>query len=894
MKPGKVRDNAAKPVVMMLFAGQGSQGEGCGKRLYECQSTFKKTVDAIEAEWLPLAGWSLREAMFQCEKPGLDETWKAQPLLFMIQTALYETFKSWGVYADVVCGHSAGELGSIYAGGAYSLQEMTRVAYHRSRLQQSTSGCGRMLYVNKSRAEVEAIFTENGIELGLGQIEVACVNAPSNTVVCGSYEKLQPAIALLKSKEVKAQLIVGDIAFHSSHMGGILKELKDSLGFLDGATKEFEVPVISSVTGGVETCFESDYWCNNVRQPVMFRDAMEYAMDTYKPDIILELSQHITLRSPAQDCFGKDVKATYIYTLIKEEDDAKHFARALGDLWQNGVTIDMQSNIPRPPPVSQDLPTYPFQLQVTKDINNDGPFFKKKPHWHSGPLIGKVLCESPKIWMTLMDKPTYPWMAQHIVQNVPIVPAAGYIEMICEAAGKTPCCLKDVAILHSCPIADAPRHLHVQFDEVVGDPNTFNFQIRSVALSDRAAATIHCVGAITVDEVPLDPKVPASIPVERTENYSEQLFDSKENFYEQLLGTYGGNFQYEGVFQINHDIWADPDSKGLWMKLTMDEKLFEGAKKMGYVLHPTIIDGGLQSFLPWLMRSADIFAIPSSYKTFHVLNELTSNELICIFSRDGTIHNRMGQLDFELGEHMSGHLALYDARDGSLLAYMREYRGHYSNNTRPEIPNSKYEAVWQPKAAVKLAPHAMKEDVPLHAWCAELCAAVLSTEVPKRRSGAEVRRFCRVLDVLPTGVEGEGLLDTVLPEFTKAGVRAELVLTHPDSERLQEVFDKYKDQPISLRAAPFDPMQPSPQNGVIRPASVDLAFVHMPEAAEGAEDPTKAFVAAFLPMILPGGRLVVLRPGQKPEILEAPAALPQPAPGRRPRRRTSPRRPNRQ
>ena len=65
----------------------------------------------------------------------------------MVQCALFELFKTWGIHPQVVVGHSSGEVAAAYACGALSLADATRLIFHRSHLQQRTTGSGRMLAI---------------------------------------------------------------------------------------------------------------------------------------------------------------------------------------------------------------------------------------------------------------------------------------------------------------------------------------------------------------------------------------------------------------------------------------------------------------------------------------------------------------------------------------------------------------------------------------------------------------------------------------------------------------------------------------------------------------------------------------------------------------------------
>ena len=109
----------------------------------------------------------------------------------MIQCALVELFKTWGVYPDCVVGHSSGEVAAAYASGALSLADATRLVFHRATLQQRVAGSGRMLAIGLDRPGVEELLDGLDIPFRLDgdrtvRVEIACENAP------GKHRRLRP------------------------------------------------------------------------------------------------------------------------------------------------------------------------------------------------------------------------------------------------------------------------------------------------------------------------------------------------------------------------------------------------------------------------------------------------------------------------------------------------------------------------------------------------------------------------------------------------------------------------------------------------------------------------------------------------------------------------------
>ena len=261
--------------LVMVFSGQGTQWAGCGRALYDANPVFRRAVDAIDAYWREHSESSLRDACFDAPQERLDECELAQPAIFMLQCALVELLKTWGVYPDCVIGHSSGEVAAAYACGALSLRDATRLVFHRATLQQRRAGSGRMLALGLDRSGVEQMLESLDIPFQREgkrppRIEIACENAPANTVVCGRAEDLQPIISNAERRNLQHRLIPGNIAFHSRAMDPIKEDALAALSFLDERSFDVEVPFVSSVTGAHIEHFGHDYWWSNIRQPVRF------------------------------------------------------------------------------------------------------------------------------------------------------------------------------------------------------------------------------------------------------------------------------------------------------------------------------------------------------------------------------------------------------------------------------------------------------------------------------------------------------------------------------------------------------------------------------------------------------------------------------------------------
>ena len=151
------------------------------------------------------------------------------------------------------------------------------------------AGCGRLLAVGAGVEAVKKLIPDY-----YGQVEVACINGPSATVLAGSEETLLKCKALMKQKNVPSTLIQGDIAFHSSMLDPAIPVIRSQLAFLDGAGSRTAhlAQFISTVTGEEEKTMSAEYWCRNLRGTVQFQRAIETVFSDPKtsPDLVIEVS----------------------------------------------------------------------------------------------------------------------------------------------------------------------------------------------------------------------------------------------------------------------------------------------------------------------------------------------------------------------------------------------------------------------------------------------------------------------------------------------------------------------------------------------------------------------------------------------------------------------------
>ncbi len=695
-----------KKRLAMVFSGQGTQWAGCGRELYASHPVFRRTIDAIEQHWRAHSRSSLRKACLSTSSAQkLDEVQLAQPAIFMIQCALLELLKTWGVYPDCVVGHSSGEVAAAYACGALSLADATRLVYHRAKLQQQVAGSGRMLAIGLDRAGTEHLLEELAMTAGPDSkapcFEVACENGPANTVICGAEHDMHCVIEELDRRKVQHSLIPGNIAFHSRVMDAIEQDVLRTLSFLDHRTFEFDVPFVSSVTGTESLRLDCSYWWSNIRQTVRFAEAMETVRRDYQPDVILEIAPHCALQPIIAQCMETASSApTVIPTFQRNVDTALSFHLAVGELFKAGVALDFAAQYPRPKPVTHLLPGHPREPSKLDNTHMDDEFGQKGGDYAHGPLVGhQIGCYHPLFEGRLCEA-AFPWLVEHRVHHAPIMPAAGFIELVLQAIEGKFVCIEMLEFLQPCPIPTVPVRLQTALHPTTNSHDEFTLTISTQAYEPDSSAELHCRGRLRLVNSDFSPKVPEHLSQIDTSGYEELEYAADDQLYERFETVLGETFQYGPQFRNMRQLRRDVATDNMLFEVEIDATLWRNGQQEGYFLFPTLLDGGLQSYLYDLMLGADLFAIPLRAENVTFLRPPTVSKMICHVTYPSGIRYEVddkGQYSVPAGEWVSGSLSCYDGATGDLFLHIDKYVSFISNPRRVELPNSKHQFVWQPK-----------------------------------------------------------------------------------------------------------------------------------------------------------------------------------------------------
>ncbi|GAB4585387.1 type I polyketide synthase [Nocardia sp. IFM 10818] len=573
-------DAAAK--IVFVYPGQGSQWTGMGAELLDSSTVFAESITRCEQALAPFVDWSLTEVL-RADSVALDRVDVVQPALWAIMIALTETWRSLGVTPAAVIGHSQGEIAAACIAGILTLEDAARIVALRSKIiAQRLAGHGGMASIALPAADVERILTDHP------DIGIAARNGQQSTVVAGPAEPLEQLLSALEQREIRVRRIPVDYASHTPGVEAIRADLDMALAPV--RPRPGDITFYSTVTGtpldGTE--LTADYWFRNLRQPVLFHPTVE-ALVAGNRTVFIEPSPHPVLIPALSE---SESAVTALGTLRRDDGGLPRLLTAAATAWTHGIDIGWAGVFPQARPVP--LPTYPFQRtrywmegQPTGTANlaaagqtalNHPLLFARidQPEGQEMLLTGRISLDA------------HPWLADHAVSGVLLLPGTAVLEMAVRAGDEVGCDLVEELTL-TAPLV-VPEHGGIQLRVRVspsGDGrHTISVHARPEDVLEGDEWTLHASGSLSRSGRSGRP-APAASAAQPARDAEPLAMDT---VYERFAGR---GYSYGPAFQGLRAVWLS--GRDVFAELALPEEQHAPAER--FTLHPALLDAAAQTVL---------------------------------------------------------------------------------------------------------------------------------------------------------------------------------------------------------------------------------------------------------------------------------------------------------
>ncbi|WP_249030876.1 polyketide synthase dehydratase domain-containing protein, partial [Micromonospora echinospora] len=348
------------------------------------------------------------------------------------------------------------------------------------------------------------------------------------------------------------------------------------------------VPVVSNLTGALADAGElrtPDYWVRHVREAVRFADGVT-ALRAAGVDTFVEVGPQSVLTAMADEVLPGDGDILAVAAQRRDRSEVSGLLAALGQLHVNGVAVTWPQWFTGVGARRVDLPTYAFQHQRywpttgrPRAGNVSGAGLGDAEH----PLLGAAvdLAGDDEVVLTgRLSLTTHPWLADHAVAGVTLVPGTALVELAVRAGDEVGLSrLRELTVATPLTVPQMGGvRIQVRVDGAAGSSQ------RAVTIYSRqdddteAGWTRHADGVlepVSVDE----PVVGAWPPAGASEV-------DVAGWYEALAGH---GLVYGPVFQGLRRLWTGDGT--VYAEVALPEDAAGEAGRFG--VHPALLDAAL-------------------------------------------------------------------------------------------------------------------------------------------------------------------------------------------------------------------------------------------------------------------------------------------------------------
>ncbi|AEO59633.1 polyketide synthase [Thermothelomyces thermophilus ATCC 42464] len=449
---------------VFVFSGQGGVYAGMGAALLATVPLFRSIADRCDETLVargfpPVSPFLAGSAEASSSSSSSSSSWSAEDQIiisqcacFVLEYALAETWRHWGVTPDLVIGHSIGEYAAFAFAGMIGWEDALLLLAGRARLlaTRCPPQVTGMVACRLSRAAVEQLLADKADELA--GITVSCFNSPSDSVLAGPVDSLARLARHCKDNGIRHKRLDVPYGFHSPALEPILSDHGRA-----ARAVPFRPPSLragSSLRGrlfGQSETVDGDYFVQHAREPVNFSGVVEDALPELAGShpTFIEIGPSPSTESMLKQIINTSLSYTFLGSLTPTRAAWDSLSSALRELYLRRYDIKWrrvydgsQAKFVRGfPGHPLNLATYyvPYKPPSRQDKLLPG-FFSGPQQPPPRPKYAFLTDVSPAVedgsatrYASTAMEPIKKFVDAHQVGDVPLFPASVYVEVVAQA-----------------------------------------------------------------------------------------------------------------------------------------------------------------------------------------------------------------------------------------------------------------------------------------------------------------------------------------------------------------------------------------------------------------------------------------------------------------------------
>lgn len=255
-------------MIAIMFAGQGAQKIGMGKKFYD-RYDFVKEIYNKASE---VCGYDVADMCFN-ENDKLNDTRYAQSCIYTTNYAMYKVIEN-KYKVDFFLGLSLGEYNAFQVAGAYSFEDGLKLIKRRGEIMADAfpkGDFGMAAIINVPYEKLQSLIDDFD-----GEVYIANYNTPKQIVVSGTTENLDKFSEIIKENKGLAIKLNVSGAFHSPFLNDASVLLAQEFDKID--INKVEKDVVSNYTANVATDVK-DTLVKQLTNEVKFCESIDYLVE---------------------------------------------------------------------------------------------------------------------------------------------------------------------------------------------------------------------------------------------------------------------------------------------------------------------------------------------------------------------------------------------------------------------------------------------------------------------------------------------------------------------------------------------------------------------------------------------------------------------------------------